>query len=109
MEPMDTQPGKQDPQAKRPGNSEDDGGPYRGYEKSDHAASSDPEPKCCQQHEGSQRIEASDTEGEGRSEERQHGERLLGSHLTDNTHRLGVALQTKSVDFTSVLSPCYRL
>ena len=51
----------------------------------------DPKRKRRQQHHGSQRIKAGDTEGEGRSEERQHRQRLLGSHLTDGRTDRSVA------------------
>jgi len=88
---MDTQPGEQGPQAKHPGNSKHGRDPYRGDENSDDSAPLDPKRKRRQQHHGSQRIKAGDTEGEGRSEERQHRQRLLGSHLTDGRTDRSVA------------------
>lgn len=65
---MDAQPSKQRSQTKHPGNPKTSGGPYRGDEESHDPAPPDPEPECCQQHQGPQRIESGDTEGESRSE-----------------------------------------
>ena len=85
------------------------GGPYRGDEESHDPAPPDPEPECCQQHQGPQRIESGDTEGESRSEERQHRERLLGSHFSNGMNCPRVAQQRSSLNFTSMPSSCYHL
>lgn len=109
VEPMDAQPSKQRSQTKHPGNPKTSGGPYRGDEESHDPAPPDPEPECCQQHQGPQRIESGDTEGESRSEERQHRERLLGSHFSNGVNCPRVAQQRSSLNFTSMPSSCYHL
>jgi hypothetical protein len=106
---MDAQPSKQRSQTKHPGNPKTSGGPYRGDEESHDPAPPDPEPECCQQHQGPQRIESGDTEGESRSEERQHRERLLGSHFSNGMNCPRVAQQRSSLNFTSMPSSCYHL